>query len=280
MYCPNCKNEYRKGIEICPECNIALVEELEKSTNMKELFRSMDEKLVSEVGRYFEHINIPYDITNIPDSSEIIFSCSEEQFKTAKMEAATVIKVYSENAAINDAADGLENDSFDECKDNTEDMDELSSASDASYVRAKDRTSDYKSSGVLFIIMGILITALAVMNITGILNWISVVLSQILMMVLGIACIIVGIASLIRSKTLGADAVNEEQLIDKIKSFLNEKYPQDTFAALMEDTDNTPEIRYIEVQNIIKHDIRDNFTDVNPELLDDIIEEYTDSMFD
>lgn len=34
MFCPNCKYEYKKGINVCPDCGAALVEKLEEEPKL------------------------------------------------------------------------------------------------------------------------------------------------------------------------------------------------------------------------------------------------------
>ncbi len=278
MYCPNCKNEYRKGIEICPECHVELVAELTELIDWTELFRSEDETMVNEVGRYFRHIGLKYDILTDEETAELIFNVAEKELKKAKMEAATVIKVYHDNKAqAVEASDETVEDDFTE--DSEEEEVEAYKEPEKAYVSVKDRTNDYKSSGILFIIMGIVLVVVSILNYMEKLNIFPARISQIVMLVLGIACVVGGIASVIRSRSLSKEVAGEEDLINKIKAELNEKYPPLTFAEMMEDSDTTPELRYIQVQEEIKKYMASVFPEASSRMLDDFIEEYTDSMF-
>ncbi len=276
MYCPKCKNEYRKGIEICPECNETLVEELQEEIDFIELFRAEDENLAGEVARYFEHIGLKYDIALDPETGESIFSIDKKELKKAKQEAATVIKVYQEKKleeAVLNPSDEQEE------ADDEEEVEEAVN-NGKKYVSAKDRTNDYRSSGILFIIMGIVLVIIAIVNLMGIVDFVPAKMSQILMLILGFVCVIGGIASLIRSKAILLEVSGEEELIDKIKAALSEKFPPLTFAEMMEDSDTTPELRYLQVQAEIKKAMSEVFPEAAPEMLDEYIEEYCESMFD
>ncbi len=276
MYCPKCKNEYRKGIEICPECHLELVEELSPDIEWMELFRSDDEAMINEVGRYFEHIGLKYQITADEETAEAIFSIDSKELKRAKMEAATVVKVYHEKKAL----EAYENpQDFPEPEEDTDEEEDIPITPAKTFVSAKDRTNDYRSSGILFIVMGLALVAIGLLNYLGQLDFVPARMTQIVMMVLGLACVVGGIASVIKSRSLSREVAGEEAMVAQIKATLAEQYPPLTFAEMMEDTDTTPELRYIQVQEEIKKYMTAAFPEASSGMLDDFIEEYTDSMF-
>lgn len=274
MYCPNCKNEYRKGIEICPQCNVDLVEELAGDYDFAELFRTEDEALVNEVCRYFDHISLHYEVTSDEETGECIFNVATTEFTRSKKEAATVFKVYQEKKLQEALASEPDPD-----EEESDEDEEVTPVSSKAYVSAKDRTSDYRSSGILFTIMGIIITIVAILCFIEVIDLFPVRMTQIVLFVLGIVCIIGGIASIIRSKALLLEVSGEEETVEKIKTALAEQFPPLTFAEMMEDTEVTPEIRYIQVQEEIKKTLSAEFPNASSDMLDKFIEEYTDGMF-
>ena len=55
-WCPKCKNEYRAGIAICPDCNESLVEELtEEMALFIPVFETPDEELEKKIVKYLIH---------------------------------------------------------------------------------------------------------------------------------------------------------------------------------------------------------------------------------
>ena len=56
-WCPKCKNEYRAGIEICPDCNEVLMEELSEAIELEfvPVFQTADEELKTKLVKYLPH---------------------------------------------------------------------------------------------------------------------------------------------------------------------------------------------------------------------------------
>ena len=55
-WCPKCKNEYRAGIAICPDCKESLVEELtEDMAEFVPLFQTDNEELKVKLIKYLSH---------------------------------------------------------------------------------------------------------------------------------------------------------------------------------------------------------------------------------
>lgn len=68
MYCPKCRCEFIEGIEICPDCNVKLVEKLpekekpqgDPNIKMAAVFISADRGLIAIAKSLLEEENIDY----------------------------------------------------------------------------------------------------------------------------------------------------------------------------------------------------------------------------
>ena len=63
MYCPDCRAEYREGIETCPECEARLVAELppeDPDRDLVAVFETADVSLLPIVTSLLDSAEIPY----------------------------------------------------------------------------------------------------------------------------------------------------------------------------------------------------------------------------
>nr|MCR5584321.1 hypothetical protein [Lachnospiraceae bacterium] len=101
MWCPNCQNEFRPGITVCPECNIPLIEELESQaeTNFVKVAGVKDEVIKDKIVKYLDHLNIPnrceIDDFN-EDDVQFLISVPESKANECVSVIATIVKVESE----------------------------------------------------------------------------------------------------------------------------------------------------------------------------------------
>ena len=56
-WCPKCKNEYRAGIAVCPDCNEELLEELTEEVTLEfvPVFQTANEELREKIMKYLAH---------------------------------------------------------------------------------------------------------------------------------------------------------------------------------------------------------------------------------
>ena len=74
-WCPKCKNEYRAGIEICPDCNEALVEELSEDADIKyvPLFQTTDAELKEKIYQYLLHCKLNAKQLPLPKECGLVY---------------------------------------------------------------------------------------------------------------------------------------------------------------------------------------------------------------
>jgi hypothetical protein len=63
MYCPDCRAEYREGIETCPDCEVRLVVELppvDPDADLVPVFETADVSLLPVVESVLDSARIPY----------------------------------------------------------------------------------------------------------------------------------------------------------------------------------------------------------------------------
>jgi hypothetical protein len=62
MFCPDCRSEYRDGIDVCPECGIRLIESLptEPDLDLVPVFTTADSTLLPIVKSVLDSAEIPY----------------------------------------------------------------------------------------------------------------------------------------------------------------------------------------------------------------------------
>ena len=83
--CPKCKNEYRKGITICTDCNVPLVDELIKEEEKKAVFTTPEEALANRFIEFLNYSNITSGTVSFVEKEEVYTVLVEESdFKQAK----------------------------------------------------------------------------------------------------------------------------------------------------------------------------------------------------
>ncbi len=274
MWCPNCQNEYREGITICPECNIALIEELKEEVNLVEAAGVKDEILKDKIIKYLDHLNINNSCSVKEDEEgekQFIISVAEDKLNEAMNVIATIVKVESEKKIAEDPEKALA-----EAK---EIIEEAQNAADKKgFMKASERSSDYTSSGYLFMIFGVLLGVFAALNMTGVLTMFSGTFSLIMLIALGALFLIYGAYSIKKGSSLKSEIAEEKDTEEKVKAFIHEYITKEKLDELNDD-DTTPELLYLRQSDYIKDEILKAFPDTNEEYADMLTEEFLNEIY-
>ena len=98
-WCPKCKNEYRKGIIVCADCNTPLVDELVEETVKAEVFSTPVEELANRFIEFLKYSDIQSGTFAYSEEKEgFVVSVDEKDLKQAKKLFKGFAITESENA--------------------------------------------------------------------------------------------------------------------------------------------------------------------------------------
>ncbi|MGN0506693.1 MAG: hypothetical protein ACI4FZ_09035 [Lachnospiraceae bacterium] len=272
-WCPICKNEYRAGITVCPDCNEELVAELneEQSADYVLLFQTDDESMKNKVTAYLTHcgIGIKEETVEPEEASEespsLLYSVfvPQKDAKEAMQEMRTVLYVDAK-----EKEDGP-----------TAEISRRRSVPEPStvYVEAKDRYQEYRSSGIMFLVFAVALLIFAILNMTGVISLMNSPLSLILMAILVVVFFGVGIGSLKKTSSLKAEAANEENRTEQLKTYLAEKFPKEVLDAMAE-PEMSEEILYLKQLDVMKESVLSDYPGLDESYLDALLEDYYNSI--
>ncbi len=296
MWCPKCKNEYREGILVCPDCKCDLVEEIIDEDAFTEIFKTFDAPLKDKIVKYLQHLDIKVtvnetkatddelaefemyaeqaglDISNVnaDDLYAYTIIVPKESRKTAIKEVQTIIKVESEKEIPDeDAPEGL-----------ASSIPSIAAVREPSkdFVKAKDRASDYKSSGWTFVIVGILILLFMILSIAGIIPYSTYLYIKIFFIVLGLCAVLVGVLSISKSKKIAATIDDEDKTEKELLDFLKQNITKEAVDKILNEEDEQEELVWMKITESAKALLLKQFPDTNAEYADELIDNYLNDL--
>lgn len=283
-WCPVCKNEYREGVDVCPDCEVELVDELPEDD--EEEFRDpqpvvlmsvSDEGIGAKVVRYLK-INGLYSALMVKEEREgaedelrIIVSDLEEEgvsslfIGLAEGEMVDEQRLYELVPDIEDQLEEIENEQA------SMEFSELRSEASTVYVKKKDKYADLRFSGFSFIGFGILGVIILLLNVFHVINLFNTY-SLIVMGVVFLVFFIIGFATLHRASMVKESVTVEDeftgQLEQWIKDHLGDEVIDEWYDETKEDQEN-----YFEIQGKLCRMIREEFPNIHPSYIEELAEE-------
>ena len=274
-WCPKCKNEYRAGITICPDCNEELLEELSEEIIVEyvPVFQTTDVELKERLVKYLIHCG-----HKIKEEAGLAENEEGEQTE------AFVVLVPKEEAS--EALQEIHTVILYEAKQEAGDEDlkprQRAPEPSALYVDAKARYQEYKSSGIMFLVFAVLFLVFGILNVTGILNLMASSISLVLIFVMAVAFAYIGVSSLTKVSSLKEEASAEENTTEVIMQYLKDNYP----AEVLKDSTTHPltgeeltgeELYFVRMEEMKEHLVSE-FQDRDENYLDALLEEYYNSL--
>lgn len=270
MWCPKCKNEYRAGITICPDCNEELLEELNsKCSNFVPLFQTADSEMKEKITKYLIHCkrNIKEELVEKDTELGIkipVFSIlvAEEDLKEATLDIKTVLAY--------DAKENEEVPSTPKPKRRGPVVSDL-------YVDADERCREYKSTGIMFLVFAVLLLIFGAMNASGMVNIMASTVSLILVFGIALLFLVIGISSLARVSSLKEEASVEKKTTEEITGYLKEHFTKEYFLS-EQDNDTSGELLYFQRVEQMKEALAEQFPDADEGYIDALLEDYYNSL--
>lgn len=274
-WCPKCKNEYRAGITVCPDCNEELLEELSESITLEfvPVFQTTDEELKNKLVKYLVHCGHKV----------------QEESVTAENEEGEEVEAFAILVPKNDAKEALQEirtaliyDAKQEAGE--EDIKPRRRAPEPStvYVDAKARYQEYKSSGIMFLVFAVLFLVFGILNVSGMINFMASTVSLVLIFGIAVVFAYVGITSLMKVSGLKEEASAEENVTEDIMDYLKDRFSKEEVEKITPDTGMTGELTSEELYFVriseIKNYVMSEYPDKDENYLDALIEDYYNSL--
>ena len=269
-WCPKCKNEYRAGITICPDCKEELMEELTESIELEfvPLFQTDNEELKTKLVKYLIHCGRKVQ----EQEGEIE---TEEGLKSVH---AILVPKNDYAEAMQEIRTVLMYDAKQEAGE--EDLKPRNRAPEPStlYVDAKSRYQEYKSSGIMFLAFAVFFLIFGIFNVIGVVSIMASTVSLILVFGAVVGFTYVGITSLMKVSSLKEEATSEEKTTDTINDFLKDTFTKEKLLAEFKEEDLSGELLYFQVMELMKEKTIERFPEADENYIDALLEDYYNSL--
>jgi len=273
-WCPKCKNEYRSGITVCPDCNEELMEELTEAIELEfvPLFQTDNEELKTKLVKYLVHcgrkVQEEAAEAETEEGIKTVYAIfvPKDDYAEAVQEIRTVITYDAKQAA------------------GEEDLKPRHRAPEPStlYVDAKSRYQEYKSSGIMFLAFAVLFLIFGILNMAGVINIMASTVSLIIVFGAVVGFAYVGITSLMKISSLKEEASAEENVTEDILDYLKSEFPKEAVEKILpaganaEDLTNE-ELYFVRISEI-KNYVMSEYPGKDENYLDALIEDYYNSL--
>ncbi len=238
-WCPNCRNEYREGIETCADCGVALVDQLPEEENKEApviIYTVKDEETGNKFVTYLQYGGIK-TAGLIPDDGGEFGIAVAGYEKEAAEEMFTELESEEEfeNADTAELVHDIEKELSDISEEEANVMlSELRTEASSVYVKKKDKYADLKFSGISFIVFAFLGFFLLFFDLMGYLSFFNK-FSMLIMGVIFIIFLIIGITSLIRAGKLKNIVSEEEKVTNEVLDWADKNITDEVIASCMQE---------------------------------------------
>ena len=270
-WCPKCKREYIETVTECKECELELING--EYDDYELLLKDSNEETVLTV---FNYLN---ETTNYKTELYCEYDNNVYEIYALKTEAENIKKAII--MFLEDEL-GHSDDSIEEIVEHFEDEINKEQKS-ATYVSAKDKYEEHRSSAFSTLFIGILGLIYMIIDFSGhgIFNFNenANLLFNITMTSIFIIFIVVGIITYKNCDKLKKEIVEEDNLIEDLKKFFDEKISAKSIDSECAFTNESEELKYFARQSHIKEKIYAEFANADETLVDQLIDEYYPLIF-
>lgn len=276
--CPKCKNEYREGINYCPDCDCELVEVDEQSQEQKLLIEA-SYPMALKATEYLEYCHFSGICLDEPDEEGLVrLYCDEKDHKEAFKQVQVFLQEEMKRAMEEKLA-GMSPEELEELKE--ENATKVFSPSNV-YQNYEEKASENKSSAYSFLIFGVVGIAVVVLSwfdmlpfsIGGSGNWFS----HGIMLTLFVIFLIVGIIS---AKSVGkykALADKEADTQSELEEYLNAEF---TYEVLSEVHAESEEEAYFKRMSYMRKEVSEKYSEaaLDESFVEALLDAHYDKIF-
>ena len=271
-WCPQCKNEYRKGITVCADCGCELVEEKEFRKKIPVFVGNAEN--AAELKRFLEYNHVEDVAVGITEDESVVVAVEEKDKEQAlKLARVFAEQKYSEEMERIDAEEKEE-----ENQDPfvTEKIVRASRTNSKSYMNSAQKAEENRSSAWVLLIVGILGLLVLVLGGLGILplNIGNPYLFYGVMSALFLLLVVMGFVSMKSAKLFARTAESENSLKKTLLDWCkgNMKAAQ-IDAAIADAAELGEEVLYMRRYDVIKAMLNHQFMNLDQDFVDELIDE-------
>ncbi|HAK57706.1 MAG TPA: hypothetical protein DCP06_01865 [Lachnospiraceae bacterium] len=303
-WCPNCKNEYREGITVCPDCEVELVDEepVDEAEVPGELLpvkimKIVDDDAAEKIVKYLRYNGIKSyalvdDVTDDePADTEKSYAEAAELSgdRSSDKTVALVVADIEKDATMElfrGLIEGEEvdldrlyelvpdiEDQFDELEKEEASMEfeELRSEASTVYVKKKDKYADLRFSGFSFIGFGIIGVIIIVLNLMHVINLFNTY-SLIVMSAVFVVFFIIGFATLRRATLVKDSVAVEDEFTEELNQWIEENLGDEVIDEWYDESREDQE-NYFDIQDKMIRMMHEQFPNIHPSYIEELAEE-------
>lgn len=272
MWCPVCKTEYQEGITVCNVCGSKLEEGTGDSFTTVNLYETEDKETALKLLEYLQFSEIVNTGLEEEDGIYIVNVPQSQEKEARKLISGFIMALQEEQDKIKDVNGNSRQDNVNSTQNGI-----LNNAS-KTYIRKADEYKDVKTSGITFIIFGLIgILYLILCRLEVIpLTYNEIVL--ILLLCMFMSFVVYGFSSIIKSKKIKGQIAEEETLTSKIKLWLG-KNITDGLVKSWKDESVTEEENELIIISKINEELQLNYPEIDKSYLEMVADEYFNEKF-
>lgn len=298
-WCPKCRNEYRKGITVCAECKVELVDSLENSGKQAFVFGEKDK--MERLQSFLSYSNIETEIRYDDTDHTYQLSVAEESMKQAVKAAQVFMQQEAEqvtdgNKTVSGETSIAEDNVYTE-ETEAEEKTLVNEPEEAdrsagekqfyhAYQNSAAKAEDNRSSAYTLLVVGGIGFVVVLLIFLGILPIYqnAGTTKYLVCGVMGamfILFIVFGIVSMRSSKVLFSQAKTENSLIAEMTKWCQENLSAAKVdEGLFEGEELAEEQKYFKRTECMRKLISDKFLNLDEAFLDHFIDEYYQTLFE
>lgn len=294
-WCPKCRNEYRKGITVCAECKVELVDSLEDSPKQAFIFGEKDR--MERLQSFLIYNDIETDIDYVEEDHTYQLSVADSQMKQAVkaarifMQQEEELKSEKDEMIENEESDAQEETLTQDAETEEETMQEEEPERSErqtyhAYQNSAARAEDNRSSAYTLLAVGGIGFVVVILIFLGVLPIYqnAVTTKYLVCGVMGamfILFIVFGFVSMRSSKVLFSKAKTENSLMAEMTKWCQENLSADKVdEGLFEGEDVAEEQKYFKRAERMKKLISDKFLNLDEAFLDHFVDEYYQTLYE
>lgn len=147
------------------------------------------------------------------------------------------------------------------------------------YVKKSEQSKELKSTAATFLVFGFVGLVFTILNIVGVITFFQGPVAFVVMTLMFVGFIYVGFNSISRAKAVAKDALEEEDLTEKINNWLEANITQQVIDD-MQDSSLSQEVNFMKTMEKIKEMVTTELGEIDDAYLDTVVEEYYNEHFE